>query len=245
MRNKKFWVDVTTRLFDVLLSLFGLLVFLPVILIAMLAIFLEDLKSPIYLASRVGRNGKVFRMMKLRTMVVNAEKIGAMSTAGDDARITITGSVLRRFKIDELVQLWNVLRGEMSLVGPRPNVPNAVASYSSGELELLTISPGITDMASIVFSDEGEILRGSTDPDLDYDRLIRPWKNQLALLYVKNRNLKLYFRIVMITIISLRSRRKALHSLQKLLHDLNAGKKLIKVASRVVPLHEITAASVM
>ncbi len=227
------------RLFDIVFSAIGLVLFLPVITMAMIVIWKEDKKSPFYLAPRSGQYEKIFKMIKLRTMIVNADKAGAMSTAGDDARITKIGRILRRYKLDEIVQLWNVLIGEMSLVGPRPNVPAAVATYTEAEKQLLLVRPGITDMASIVFSDEGEILRGSKDPDGDYDSLIRPWKSQLALLYVDKQSLSLYLKLILITLVSLQRRESALRMIQRLLNYFEVSSELKKIASRALPFKPI------
>jgi lipopolysaccharide/colanic/teichoic acid biosynthesis glycosyltransferase len=236
MKNEKLRVDILIRLFDVLFAAVGLIIFLPIIFVSALIIWKEDNKSPFYLASRSGQAGVLFKMMKLRTMVVDAEKVGAMSTAGDDVRITKIGSVLRRYKLDEIVQLWNVLLGEMSLVGPRPNVPSAVDTYTVSEKQLLSVRPGITDIASIVFSDEGEILRGSIDPDHDYDNCIRPWKSKLALLYVNKRSLYLYFQLIFITLLSIKSRRSALNMIQHVLKDFKVSSELKAIATRATPL---------
>jgi len=224
------------RLLDIFLATAGLIAISPFVAFALLAIWLEDRSSPLYFAARVGRNGQMFNMIKLRTMVVNAEKIGANSTADDDRRITKIGSVLRRYKLDELVQLWNVLRGQMSLVGPRPNVAAGVRNYTSLEKGLLSVRPGITDMASVVFSDEGEILRGSKSPDEDYDVLIRPWKSKLALLYVDNMSVKLYLKLILITIRLLKTKKGALEGIQKLLEKLDVDEQLKVIASRKKPL---------
>jgi lipopolysaccharide/colanic/teichoic acid biosynthesis glycosyltransferase len=136
----------------------------------------------------VGVKGKPFRMFKFRTMVPEAERIGPSSTTADDARITKIGRVLRKYKLDELPQLINVLLGDMSLVGPRPQVQWAVDLYTHEERKILNVRPGITDYASIVFANEGEILSGSTDPDREYLEKIHPQKTQLALQYVTDRS---------------------------------------------------------
>ena len=119
-------------------------------------------------------------MYKLRTMIINADSTGVDSTSSNDNRITSVGKFIRKFKIDEISQLINVLLGDMSLVGPRPNVLREILMYTDLEKELLTVKPGITDFASIVFSDEGEILSDSDDPDIDYNQLIRPGKGYLG-----------------------------------------------------------------
>ena len=124
-------------------------------------------------------------MVKFRTMIPDAVEAGVSSTAAGDPRITRVGRILRRAKLDELPQLWNVLTGEMSLVGPRPQVEPEAALYTAEERRMLEVRPGITDLASIVFADEGEILAGAADPDLLYNQIIRPWKSRLALLYLE------------------------------------------------------------
>ena len=174
------------RLVDILASLFGLLITSPILLPVMFLVWKEDKKSPFYIAPRSGRNGTIFKMVKLRSMVVDADKTGVDSTSGNDMRITPIGHKIRRYKLDELVQLWNVLIGDMSLVGPRPNVKTETDLYTDVEKKLLLVRPGITDFSSIVFSDEGEILEGRDNPDLAYNQLIRPWKSRLGLLYIKN-----------------------------------------------------------
>ena len=131
-----------------------------------LAVWLEDRRSPWFRGVRVGRGGRRFRMVKFRTMIPDAWKSGVSSTACGDRRITRVGKILRRAKLDELPQLWNVLTGDMSLVGPRPQVEPDAALYTAEERRLFDVRPGITDLASIVFADEGEILAGSADPDL-------------------------------------------------------------------------------
>ena len=138
-------------------------------------------------------------MLKFRTLVMNAEKLGASSTADDDPRITRLGKFLRRYKLDELPQLFNVLGGSMSLVGPRPQVQWAVDLYSAEERRVLEVPPGITDYASLHFPNEGEILKGSTDPDRDYMEKIHPRKMQLALQYVRERSLATDLKILIQT----------------------------------------------
>lgn len=161
---------------------------------------LEDGGSVFHRGERVGRYGRPFRIFKFRTMVVNAERIGGSSTPEDDPRITTVGRFLRRYKLDELPQLINVFLGEMSFVGPRPQVPWAVELYKEEEKPLLSVRPGITDYASIKFSNEGEILRGSADPDKDYMEKIAPEKIRLGLEYARNHNLWVDVKIVLATL---------------------------------------------
>lgn len=149
---------------------------------------------------RVGRFNRPFKIYKFRTMVVDAESIGGSSTSEDDPRITKIGNFLRRYKLDELPQLINVLKGEMSIVGPRPQVPWAVELYNDDEKLLFSVRPGITDYASIRFKNEGDILMGSSDPDKDYLEKIAPEKLKLGLEYVNNRTLWIDIKIIFSTI---------------------------------------------
>ena len=204
----------------------------PVLLLFIFLIWRQDFKYPLYIAPRVGRYGRSFKMVKLRSMIADADKSGVNSTAAGDMRITRVGHLIRRYKLDEFTQLWNVLKGDMSLVGPRPQVPQDVDLYSEEERHLLDIRPGITDLSSIVFSDEGEILEGSDDPDLKYNQIIRPWKSRLGLLYVKERNFFLDIRIIFLTILAIFSRTMALSGVQRILKQLHADDRLISAAYR-------------
>ena len=220
------------RVFDIVASSAGLLAMSPVLLAFIFLIWLQDRHSPFYIADRIGRFGKIFRMVKLRSMVAGADKNGVDSTATGDPRITWIGYLIRRYKLDEFSQLWNVLWGKMSFVGPRPNVEREVAIYTDEERHLLDVRPGITDLASIVFSDEGNILSGSEDPDLKYNQIIRPWKSRLGLLYVNNLTFFLDLYIIVLTVIAIVSRPLALHRVQSILRKLGADAKLLKVALR-------------
>lgn len=187
------------RPLDVGLSLLGLAVLAPALVATAVGIKLGSQGPVFYRGRRIGRGGQPFEILKFRSMVVEADKVGASSTAGDDPRITRLGAVIRRLKIDELPQLINVLRGEMSLVGPRPQVQWAVDRYDDQERALLQVRPGITDWASLHYRNEGEILRGSRDPDADYLRLIAPGKTRLGLLYVHKHNVITDLRIIAAT----------------------------------------------
>ena len=224
------------RVFDFSLSLVALLVFSPIFLIFSTLVFFQDFKSPFYIANRVGIDGKLFRMVKLRSMVVNADKSGLASTSNNDMRITPLGKIIRRYKLDELTQLWNVFRGDMSLVGPRPNVTSDVNLYTEMEHELLSVKPGITDMASIVYSDEGDILSGHSDPDKAYQQLIRPGKGALGYYYVKNKTLKTDVYLIYLTVVAIISKPSALRKLCMFLKKNGADNELIKIASRQYPL---------
>lgn len=224
------------RLLDIVFASLGLLLASAILLPLMFLVWWEDKHSPFYIASRVARGGGNFRMVKLRSMIINADRIGSSSTSNADRRITPVGRFIRRFKIDEITQLWNVLRGDMSLVGPRPQVEAGVAVYTSRERELLNLRPGITDFASIVFSDEGAILQNSTDPDADYDALIRPWKNRLGLVYAARRSLWLDLQLIVTTAIAVTSRERALRLIQNMLEKVGAPEDVRRVAARKQPL---------
>jgi lipopolysaccharide/colanic/teichoic acid biosynthesis glycosyltransferase len=223
-------------LFDIVISAFGLIVASPALVPAIIAVWLQDRHSPFYVAPRVARGGGDFAMVKIRSMVVDADKTGVNSTSASDARITKLGRFIRRYKLDEITQLWNVLKGDMSLVGPRPNVRSETDLYTAEERRLLSVKPGITDLASIVFSDEGDILKDSADPDLDYNRLIRPWKSRLGLFCIDHSSLALDMRLVMLTAVAILNRPRALMGAQSLLKRLGADDDLMRVASRTEPL---------
>ena len=225
------------RLLDVTAALFGLVLLSPLLLILSIAIWLQDYHSPFYIAPRMGRGEKPFRMVKFRSMVIRADKTGVDSTAGDDPRITALGRFIRRFKLDEIPQLWNVLWGQMSLVGPRPNVERETVLYTSEEKRLLSVRPGITDLASIVFADEGEILQGSADPDLRYNQVIRPWKSRLALLYVDApANVLRDLEVIMLTVRGALDRSAALEGVYEMAASLGADPELLEIVSRRNPL---------
>jgi lipopolysaccharide/colanic/teichoic acid biosynthesis glycosyltransferase len=224
------------RMLDLAGSLFGLVLASPVLLPVMFLVWIQDWHSPFYVAPRVGRGERPFRMVKLRSMVINADKSGVDSTAANDRRITRVGHFIRRFKLDELTQLWNVFIGDMSLVGPRPNVKRETDLYTPEEKRLLSVKPGITDLASIVFSDEGEILRGQPDPDIAYNQLIRPGKGYLGLFYIQNRTLWLDLRLCALTVVAILSRDRALEGVQQILRSLEAPEALRRLAARKEPL---------
>ena len=176
------------RVFDFTLASAALVVLSPLLAVVGLAIKLDSTGPVFYRGARVGLNGKRFRMLKFRSMIVNAEAVGGSSTPDDDPRVTKVGRFLRGAKLDELPQLINVLKGDMSFVGPRPQVQWAVDRYTPEERLVLTVRPGITDYASLRFANEGEILKGSTDPDRDYMEKIHPEKMRLSLEYVRSRS---------------------------------------------------------
>lgn len=225
------------RFFDISASLIGLLLASPVLISALVLIWFEDRGSPFYIATRVGLRGRPFKMIKLRSMVLNADRTGVDSTGATDQRITRAGHFIRRYKLDELPQLWNVVRGDMSLVGPRPNVKRETDLYTEVEAQLLEVRPGVTDFASIVFSDEAEILKDRDDPDLAYNQLIRPTKSALGLFYIAHRSIGVDFRICWLTTVAaLGSRDRALAGVANLLSKLGADEALTNAARRQQPL---------
>ena len=209
-----------------------LLLFSPLLLVVTFMIWRHDHHTPFYIAPRVGKKEKPFQMVKFRSMIVDADKSGVDSTSASDSRITPIGHFVRKYKLDEITQLWNVLKGDMSLVGPRPNVKRETDLYTPVEKELLSIKPGITDISSIVFSDENEILKDSVDPDIDYNQLIRPWKSRLGLLYVKKRSFMLDIRLLILTAVAIGSRKTALNGIQRILKSVDAQESEIRVAAR-------------
>ena len=224
------------RSFDFALSLMLLIVFFPLLTIFAACIYAQDGSNPLYISERVGKKNRKFKMYKLRSMVVGADKSGVDSTAGDDKRITKIGILVRKFKLDELVQLLNVLKGDMSLVGPRPNVERETKQYSDEEKKLLSIKPGITDYASIVFSDESDILSGADNPDLSYNQLIRPGKSRLGIFYVENQSFLADLAIVFVTALSIFNRKLALQSVSRILVMTGAPESLMLLALREQPL---------
>ncbi|CAB5502363.1 Glycosyltransferase [uncultured Gammaproteobacteria bacterium] len=224
------------RLLDILIALLGLSITSSILLLVIFLIWKQDKKSPFYMAPRVGRNNTIFRMVKLRSMVSNADSSGVDSTSTNDNRITPIGHKIRKYKLDEITQLWNVLMGDMSLVGPRPNVKNETDSYTPVEEKLLLVKPGITDFSSIVFSDEGDILEGKEDPDLAYNQLIRPWKSRLGLIYIENRSSLLDLQLIFWTVIAIISKPKALKWIVKQLIKMGADTDVVTVSMRKAEL---------
>ena len=191
------------RTFDIVVSLIGLGLCSPVLIATAAAIKLTSAGPVFYRGTRVGRHGKLFQIFKFRSMVINAERLGGPSTSDDDPRITRVGQLMRKCKLDELPQLLNVLCGQMSLVGPRPEVQRYVDMYTEEEMDILGIRPGITDWASIWNSDEGAVLAGQADPDMAYEQLIRPTKLKLQLLYARQHNVWVDCKIIIYTVIKI------------------------------------------
>lgn len=173
------------RTFDFTIALAGLIVFSPIILILACIIRLTSPGPVLFSQNRVGLNGKLFRIYKFRSMVVNAEKLGTSVTTSQDRRITPIGRILRKTKLDELPQLWNVLRGDMSFVGPRPDVPEIIETYTPEMRQILNIRPGITSNATLLLRDEEEILARYSDPDTAYINVLVPLKVDLAMEHAR------------------------------------------------------------
>jgi lipopolysaccharide/colanic/teichoic acid biosynthesis glycosyltransferase len=233
------------RVLDVLLAVAVLAAASPVLAMAMLAVWAADGGSPLYRAVRVGCGNRDFSMLKLRTMTVGADRLGGASTSRSDARVTAIGHWLRRSKLDELPQFWNVLVGEMSVVGPRPNSRRGgVDHYTTAEMRLLTARPGITDLASIVFVDEADILDGADDPDALYDAAIRPWKSRLGLLYIDCGGFADDCRIIALTVLALVARPVALRGVGAILARWGASEAVRRASLRSEPLAPFPAPGV-
>ena len=223
---------ILKRTFDLIVSFLVLILFSPIMAIVLFLIWIQDRHNPLYIAERIGKNGKKFRMYKFRSMIINADKTGVDSTSNLDDRITGVGKFIRKYKLDELSQLINVFIGNMSLVGPRPNVKRETDLYSYEEKKILNMKPGITDLASIVFADEGDILAGKSDPDIAYNQLIRPYKSKLAIIYVQNRNFALDLKILFLTILNFLSREKALNHVSRISLTLTNDAELAEICLR-------------
>ena len=219
MQNDFGYGEKMIRLLNYILYLLIAVVVLPIILFFALFIFLYDRHNPFYVSVRIGKNGKSFKMIKLRSMCVDSWKYKIDSTANNDPRITPIGKIVRKFKIDELTQIINVLKGNMNIVGPRPQVETEVNHYTSVERAILKVKPGITDIASIVFSDEGDILNGAKDPDLLYAQIERPWKSRLALLYIENVSVWLDLRLMFYTVTNMFAKKWTLDKLSKIVRQ--------------------------
>lgn len=187
------------RLFDILFSLLALIVLSPVFLMIILFIKLGSKGPAFYKQVRIGLHGKEFTLLKFRSMHINADKLGLLTVGGRDPRITTAGYFIRKYKLDELPQLWNVLIGDMSIVGPRPEVKKYVDLYTPQQREVLNVRPGITDMASIMFKNENEILDKQADPENYYIHYIMPEKIRLNYIYIQRPNIINYFRIILLT----------------------------------------------
>ena len=190
------------RLFDIVASTIGIIVLSPIILAVVVLIKFGSSGPVLYVSYRIGKKGKPFKIYKFRTMVINADKIGGPSTASDDPRLTKIGLFLKKYQLDELPQLFNVLKGDMSFVGPRPEVKIYVDMMTDEEKNvILSVRPGITDLASLWNFHEGEILKGAQDPEKEYMEKIRPEKLRLQMKYVRERNFISDIKIIFKTLL--------------------------------------------
>lgn len=188
-----------TRILDMLFSMLGMVLLSPLFIVVYILIRCESRGGGFYCQQRVGKGGRDFKLYKFRTMRVGADKKGLITVGGHDSRITRVGYFIRKYKVDELPQLWNVFVGDMSLVGPRPEVRKYVDMYTAEQRKVLDVRPGITDYASIEYADENEILGKSDNPDKTYIEEIMPAKIRLNMKYIDNQCLSEYFRIIFLT----------------------------------------------
>ena len=188
------------RFFDFFFTVLGLIILSPLFLIVAIWIKLDSSGPVFYKQTRVGRNNKDFKLLKFRSMVTDADKKGLITVGGRDPRVTQSGYFIRKYKLDELPQLLNVLIGDMSLVGPRPEVRKYVDLYNETQRKVLSVKPGITDYASIEYIDENEILGRAENPEKVYIEHIMPEKIKYNMKYIQNRSVKEYFKIIFLTI---------------------------------------------
>lgn len=229
--NTKNYYSIPKRFADIFLSLLLLVVLAIPALLLLFLVYLYDHKNPVYSSVRGGLNNIPFGMFKIRSMSVGTST--SSSTPSSDPRITPIGRFLRRYKLDEIPQLVNILLGQMSFVGPRPNVyPNGIDLYTKQQLDILSVRPGIVDLSSIVFADEGDILLNCTDPDFDYNTKIWPLKSKLSLLYIYRRSPLLDLFIILILILSFFNRRLSLKILSSLVFFLTGDSSIALYSSR-------------
>ena len=188
------------RLFDILLSILGLIILSPFLVLLSIAIVIESKGGIFYKQTRVGKNNKDFKLYKFRSMQSGSDKKGLLTVGDNDSRITKVGKFIRKYKLDEFAQLLNVLKGDMSLVGPRPEVRKYVDLYNQEQLKVLSVKPGITDYASIEYKDENEILAKSENPEKAYIEEVMPHKLELNMKFINERSLYNYFKIIFLTI---------------------------------------------
>ena len=188
------------RLLDIIFSTLGIIILLPLFLIICLIIKADSKGGCFFIQERIGKGGKPFGILKFRTMRCGADADGLLTIGTHDRRITRVGSFLRKTKIDELPQLWNVLKGEMSIVGPRPEVEKYVLLYTEEQRKVLSVRPGITDYASIEYVNENEILSQASDPDRAYIEKVMPHKIKLSMRYLEHYCVSEYLKIIFLTL---------------------------------------------
>lgn len=191
------------RLFDILFSAIGLIILSPLFIILWLLIWMESKGPGLFVQERIGLNGKPFGLYKFRSMRTDSESESLITIGDNDHRITRIGHFIRKYKLDELPQLLNVLKGDMSLVGPRPEVRKYVELYTAEQRKVLNVKPGITDYASIEYVNENELLGNADDPDRVYVEQVMPKKLELNMRYIQDRSLCQYFKIIFLTIKSI------------------------------------------
>lgn len=191
------------RTLDIIFTSIGIIILMPIFFVITLLIKLNSKGPAFYKQSRVGRYGVEFKVLKFRTMHVNADNLGLLTVGGRDPRVTSVGYFLRKYKLDELPQLLNVLIGDMSLVGPRPEVKKYTDLYNDTQRKVLEVRPGITDWASIKYKDENVLLEKSQHPEKTYIEIVMPQKLELNLIYINNYSILEYFKIIFNTIFSI------------------------------------------
>lgn len=191
------------RLIDIVLSIFGLIMLSPILLLTAIGISLESRGGVFFRQTRVGKDFKEFKLLKFRSMFVNSELRGQLTVGSRDARITKMGYFIRKYKVDELPQLINVLLGDMSLVGPRPEVPKYVSKYTKEQKRLLSVRPGITDYASLYYFEEADLLAASDDPERTYIEKVMPEKLSFSLRYLNQKSVYSDLKIMIFTVLRL------------------------------------------
>lgn len=226
------------RVFDFIVSLLGIIVLSPLFIFVVVFIKSTSPGPVIYAQKRVGRNGRLFRLYKFRSMLVNADRIGTSVTTGNDPRITKTGRILRKTKLDELPQLWNVLKGDMSFVGPRPDVPEIVDKYTPEMRRILTIRPGITSNATLHLRNEDDLLSLAKYPDKAYEEIFVPAKVKLAMEHVKHRSFFFDFSILLKTVWALTGGRIVPIKECTIIGEIKQGIEKINVVDEGRPANE-------
>lgn len=188
------------RLFDIFFSLSGLVFLSPLLILIMIIIKADSKGNVFYIQKRVGKGNKDFRLFKFRSMRNDSDRSGLLTVGNKDPRITSSGYYLRKYKLDEIPQLYNVLKGEMSFVGPRPEVRKYVELYNKEQMKVLDVQPGITDLASVKYRNENELLAGSDEPEKLYTKEIMPDKLKINLEYISDRSLVKDIRIIIQTL---------------------------------------------
>lgn len=234
----RFRRDRGKRAFDLLGASVGLIATAPALALCLLAVWLTDRRNPLYISARVGMHGREFRFLKVRTMRARSGAAAVDTTLADDPRITRCGRYIRALKLDELPQLMHVIAGQMSLVGPRPNVPRETALYTQIERRLLMVRPGITDIASIVFADLAQCLSaaGVADANIGYNQLVRPWKSRLSLHYIQIASMRTDALMLFYTVSGMLARQWTLRRLSSLLRRTGAEPDLCDFVLRRTPL---------